>query len=254
MLDELDGRRGDGRAVPHERRALQRGGAARGARPEPPLRRGAAPADAAGRHPCRAWRRWSPAGSPSCSASSAPSATPWRSCSWGTAPRGTRRAAPPPCSSPRRSGAAGWRARWWPRSSTTIRRSRRSSPGSAQPTVLVVPFLIGGGAHVLEDIPRLVGLAERSRIRAGGTRRPAGSFLIDDAVGTYPGLEEIVVDLARRHTPPPAPRFRPRMVAHVRKEPGPVHLVGGGPGDPGPHHLARPRAPPRRPTSWCTTG
>ena len=27
-----------------------------------------------------------------------------------------------------------------------------------QPTVLVVPFLIGGGAHALEDIPRLVGL------------------------------------------------------------------------------------------------
>ena len=41
------------------------------------------------------------------------------------------------------------------------------------------------------------------------------------------------MDLARRHTPPPAPRFRPRMVTHVRKEPGAVHLVGGGPGDPG---------------------
>ena len=101
-----------------------------------------------------------------------------------------------------------------------------------QQTVLVVPFLIGGGAHVLEDIPRLVGLAEGSDPRRGTV---AGRlFLIDDAVGTYPGLEEIVVDLARRHTPPPAPRFRPRMVTHVpRKEPAPVHLVGGGPGDPG---------------------
>src|SRR3989442_3206257 len=43
----------------------------------------------------------------------------------------------------------------------------------------------------------------------------------------------MVVDLARRNTPPPAPRFRPRMVVHARKEPGQVHLVGGGPGDPG---------------------
>jgi uroporphyrin-III C-methyltransferase len=100
-----------------------------------------------------------------------------------------------------------------------------------QQTVLVVPFLIGGGAHVLEDIPKLVGLAEGSDPRRGSV---AGQlFLIDDAVGTYAGMEEIVVDLARRHTPPPAPRFRPRMVTAVRKEPGPVHLVGGGPGDPG---------------------
>ena len=42
-----------------------------------------------------------------------------------------------------------------------------------------------------------------------------------------------MLDLARRHTPPPAPRFRPRMMAQARKEPGTVHLVGGGPGDPG---------------------
>ncbi len=100
-----------------------------------------------------------------------------------------------------------------------------------QPTVLVVPFLIGGGAHALEDIPRLVGLAEGADPRRGSVS--GRLFLIDEPVGTYPGLEEIVVDLARRHTPPPPPRFRPRMVTHVRKEPGAVHLVGGGPGDPG---------------------
>jgi uroporphyrin-III C-methyltransferase len=99
------------------------------------------------------------------------------------------------------------------------------------PTVLVVPFLIGGGAHTLEDIPRLVGLPEGADPRRGLVGEQL--FLIDEAVGTYPGLEEIVVDLARRHTPPPAPKFRPRMVTQVRKEPGAVHLVGGGPGDPG---------------------
>ncbi len=93
-----------------------------------------------------------------------------------------------------------------------------------QQTVLVVPFLIGGSGHALEDVPRLVGLHE-----AEAGRR----VLVDMAVGSYPGLEEIVVDLARKHTPPPPPRFRLRMTTIVPKEPGPVHLVGGGPGDPG---------------------
>jgi uroporphyrin-III C-methyltransferase len=98
-----------------------------------------------------------------------------------------------------------------------------------RPIVLVVPFLIGGGAHALEDLPRLMGLAGGElEGRVGGRR-----VLIDGAVGGYPGLEEIILDLARKHTPPPAPRFRPRLMTGPRKEPGAVHLVGGGPGDPG---------------------
>jgi uroporphyrin-III C-methyltransferase len=100
-----------------------------------------------------------------------------------------------------------------------------------QPLVLVVPFLIGGGAHALDDIPRLVGLGDAPGARQG--RVDGRLILIDEPVGTYPGLAEIVVDLARRHTPPPAPRFRPRMMTHVPKHAGTVHLVGGGPGDPG---------------------
>jgi uroporphyrin-III C-methyltransferase len=95
-------------------------------------------------------------------------------------------------------------------------------------TILIVPFLIGG-AHAGEDLPRLVGLAEGVSAGQPGGRR----VVIDRPVGSYPGLDEIVVDLARRHTPPPAPRFRPRLVAAGRKSPGVVHLVGGGPGDPG---------------------
>jgi uroporphyrin-III C-methyltransferase len=100
-----------------------------------------------------------------------------------------------------------------------------------RPAVLVVPFLIGGGTHAQEDIPRLVGLPEGGHVlegRVGGRR-----VLIDGAVGGYLGLEEIVVDLARKHTPPPAPKFRPRLMTSPRKDPGTVHLVGGGPGDPG---------------------
>ena len=91
---------------------------------------------------------------------------------------------------------------------------------AALPTLVVIPFLIGGGTHTTEDLPHRVGAA-------GGRR-----VVIDHAVGAYAGLEEIVVDLARRHTPPPAPRFRAR-IGLVKREPGAVHLVGGGPGDPG---------------------
>jgi uroporphyrin-III C-methyltransferase len=100
-----------------------------------------------------------------------------------------------------------------------------------RPVVLVVPFLIGGGTHAQEDIPRLVGLSDRGDVREG---RVGGRWiLIDGAVGGYAGLEEVVLDLARKHTPPPAPRFRPRLMTGPRKESGAVHLVGGGPGDPG---------------------
>jgi uroporphyrin-III C-methyltransferase len=87
------------------------------------------------------------------------------------------------------------------------------------PTVVVVPFLIGGGSHALEDLPRLAASTPDVRV------------VIDHAVGAYAGLEEIVLDLARRHTPPP-PRFRPRG-GLVKRQAGAVHLVGGGPGDPG---------------------
>lgn len=86
------------------------------------------------------------------------------------------------------------------------------------PTLVVVPFLIGGGSHALGDLPRLARAAPRRQV------------IVDHPIGAYAGLEEIVVDLARRHTPPP-PRFRPRTL--VKREAGAVHLVGGGPGDPG---------------------
>lgn len=85
------------------------------------------------------------------------------------------------------------------------------------PSVLVIPFLIGGGSHALADVP--------ARTAAG--RR----VIIDDAVGTLAGIDEIVIDLARRNAPPPAPKFRRRGVATPGA--GGVHLVGGGPGDPG---------------------
>jgi uroporphyrin-III C-methyltransferase len=95
------------------------------------------------------------------------------------------------------------------------------------PHLVVVPFLIGG-AHAGEDIPRLVGLHDW-RLATGDSRR---RVTVDQPIGTYPGLVDIIVDLARRHAPPPAPRFRPRT-GRTQREPGTVHLVGAGPGDPG---------------------
>ncbi|MGH7581301.1 MAG: uroporphyrinogen-III C-methyltransferase [Gemmatimonadales bacterium] len=96
--------------------------------------------------------------------------------------------------------------------------------------VLVLPFLIGGGTHVAEDIPRAIGLepAETPFVRRAGGRL----ILVDNAVGTLPGIVDLIVDLARRHPPPP-PRFTRRGGRPGRVVPGAVHLVGGGPGDPG---------------------
>jgi uroporphyrin-III C-methyltransferase len=99
----------------------------------------------------------------------------------------------------------------------------RESRVEGESSILVVPFLIGGGIHVLEDIPAL---ATDSRLSTHDSR-----LIIDLPVGQYPGLIDIILDLARRHAPPP-PRFPPRGRS-LRIVPGQVHLVGGGPGDPG---------------------
>jgi uroporphyrin-III C-methyltransferase len=97
------------------------------------------------------------------------------------------------------------------------------------PHLVVVPFFVGGGSHVGEDIPRLLQQGESS-LPTPDSGLP--TVVIDQPIGTYPGLVDIIIDLARRHAPPPAPRFRPRGGRAVRKE-GVVHLVGAGPGDPG---------------------
>jgi uroporphyrin-III C-methyltransferase len=97
------------------------------------------------------------------------------------------------------------------------------------PHLVVVPFLIGGGTHVVEDIPRLLGRTESS-LPTPDSRLP--TIVIDQAIGTYPGLVDIIIDLARRHAPPPAPRFGRRLGRASPKQ-GSVHIVGAGPGDPG---------------------
>jgi uroporphyrin-III C-methyltransferase len=96
--------------------------------------------------------------------------------------------------------------------------------------VLVLPFLIGGGSHAGEDVPRAFGM-ESGDLPV--TRRVDGRLIVvDHAIGTLPGIVDIVVDLARRH-PPPGPRFSRRGGNPGRVVAGKVHLVGAGPGDPG---------------------
>jgi uroporphyrin-III C-methyltransferase len=87
------------------------------------------------------------------------------------------------------------------------------------PSVLVLPFFIGG-SHATDDLPRVLGEAPDRRV------------IVDTPIGTLPGLIEIVVDLARRHGPPP-PRFPQRGGRVPKYTTGTVHLVGAGPGDPG---------------------
>ncbi len=87
--------------------------------------------------------------------------------------------------------------------------------------VFVLPFLIGGSAHASEDIPAALEPARN------------GHFVVyDDAIGALPGIVDLIVDLARRHPPPP-PTFRPRGPRITPRASGAVHLVGAGPGDPG---------------------
>jgi uroporphyrin-III C-methyltransferase len=99
-------------------------------------------------------------------------------------------------------------------------------PGPA----LVLPFLIGGGSHASDDIPLAIGLEPGPTPLAG--RVEGRRVIVDDAIGKLPGLADIIVDLARRH-PPPRPRLARRGGRPIPADAGTVHLVGGGPGDPG---------------------
>jgi len=96
--------------------------------------------------------------------------------------------------------------------------------------VVVIPFLIGGGTHAGEDVPRAIGLDPGDLPLVG--RQGRVRIVVDQAVGMLPGIVDIIVDLARRH-PPPRPRLIRRGASPGRVAHGTVHLVGGGPGDPG---------------------
>jgi uroporphyrin-III C-methyltransferase len=93
------------------------------------------------------------------------------------------------------------------------------------PHLLVIPFLIGGGTHVSNDTPRRL-----------ATRDSRPTVIVDQPIGSYPGLVDVIIDLARRNTPTPGRRSRTSSLASSGRfltPAGIVDLVGGGPGDPG---------------------
>ena len=103
---------------------------------------------------------------------------------------------------------------------------------AACPHLLVVPFLIGGGTHVSEDIPRRL-----KQSSVASRQSPDPEIIVDEPIGSYPGLVDIITDLARRNAPPPrrsSPKGASRVSASSRPSAaGTVDLVGAGPGDPG---------------------
>jgi uroporphyrin-III C-methyltransferase len=111
------------------------------------------------------------------------------------------------------------------------------------PHLIVVPFLISG-THVARDIPRVLELSRSTPATRDSGLATADSRLstldsrlatltIDQPIGEYPELIDIIIDLARRHAPRPGPRVRYRPKRTPQREPGAVYLVGAGPGDPG---------------------
>ena len=97
--------------------------------------------------------------------------------------------------------------------------------------VVVVPFLIGGGGHALQDIPARLGVSV-----APGTAWPIATqvgdrtIVLDVPLGVQPELVDLLADLARRHLPAGGATRRPAADSATV---GIVSLVGAGPGDPG---------------------
>lgn len=95
----------------------------------------------------------------------------------------------------------------------------------AQPTTLVVPFLIGGSAHAVEDLPRRLGLGGlHNRAQPIEGTVEGRRVVLDIPVGAYEGLVDLMVEVARTE------------LLETRKQAsrglGTVTLVGAGPGDP----------------------
>jgi sirohydrochlorin cobaltochelatase len=76
------------------------------------------------------------------------------------------------------------------------------------PNVVVEPFLMSDGPHTTQDIPRRMGNAMQNaecRVQNAGANADsrkvsagAGRVVIDSAVGTDPGMADLVIDLADR--------------------------------------------------------
>ncbi len=74
---------------------------------------------------------------------------------------------------------------------------------ATQPHVVVVPFLITDGPHAIVDIPKRLGMSVGDSAQPPFLGHVEGRLVVcDGAVGTDPGIIEIVADLARRPRAP----------------------------------------------------
>lgn len=86
-------------------------------------------------------------------------------------------------------------------------------------TVIVLPFLLGGGRHATRDLPARIGLTGAPSSPLPRMGQVNGRFIaLDQPFGAGPELSDIILALVRAELPAPA---------------GSVALVGAGPGDPG---------------------
>jgi len=85
--------------------------------------------------------------------------------------------------------------------------------GLTAPTIIVVPFLLGGGGHAMLDLP--------ARLATDDPRPIGRRIVLDRPLGAEPGLVDLLADSARRE------------LSRFILPQGSVALVGAGPGDPG---------------------
>ncbi|MCH7808311.1 MAG: hypothetical protein IIB60_03720 [Planctomycetes bacterium] len=68
---------------------------------------------------------------------------------------------------------------------------------AAGPNTVVVPFLIGGGVHAMQDVPNRLSLPTFDGASLPRTGSVRGRFIVYDApIGSDPGILEIIADLA----------------------------------------------------------
>ena len=83
-----------------------------------------------------------------------------------------------------------------------------------RPFVVVEPFLIGDGPHASRDIPRRLGMTALDGVSLPMTEQIENHTVVcDSAIGTDPGILDLIADLAVRSLPCPSERADSSTIA-----------------------------------------